>query len=116
MVLLQNILEAANFVKFFTASLAALSTPHLYISALATWSKDRFISQKWRKYFPFIPSLTHRGNLTAPLMAIQTNNRILSVEFSKDGDKIVSGSNDKSVRVYDASTGVALLQLNGHTD
>ena len=31
-------------------------------------------------------------------------------------DLIVSGSDDKSVRVWDASTGAALQQLNGHTD
>ena len=54
--------------------------------------------------------------MATPLMTIQTDNWILSVEFSKDGAKIVSGSNDKSVQVWDASTGAALLQLNGHTD
>ena len=34
--------------------------------------------------------------------------------FSKDGAKIVSGSWDKSVQVWDASTGAKLQQLNGH--
>ena len=67
----------------------------------------------WLKHFPFIPSLTHRGNLTTPLMTIQTNNRILSVAFSKDGSKIFSGSQFKFVQVWDASTGAALQQLNG---
>ena len=38
-----------------------------------------------------------------------------SVAVSHDGIYIVSGSNDKSVRVWDASTGAALQQLNGHT-
>ena len=93
-----------------------MSTPHLYISALATWSKDRFISQKWIKHFPFIHSLTDRSNLTTPLMTIQTDDRISSVAFSKDGAKIVSGSLEKSVQVWDASTGATLQQLNGHTD
>ena len=50
-----------------------------------------------------------------PLIAIKTDDWILSVEFSKDGAKIVSGSYDKSVRVWDASTGAALQQLNGDT-
>ena len=48
-------------------------------------------------------------------MTIEFNNTILSVAFSKDGAKIVSGSSDCSVRVWDASTGAALQQLNGHT-
>ena len=53
--------------------------------------------------------------MATPLMTIQTDNWILSVEFSKDGAKIVSGSLNNSVQVWDASTGAALLQLNGHT-
>jgi WD40 repeat protein len=38
-----------------------------------------------------------------------------SVAFSPDGTRIVSGSSDKSVRVWDASTGAELKVLNGHT-
>ena len=48
-------------------------------------------------------------------MTILTNGVVLSVEFSKDSAKIVSGSHDNSVRVWDASTGAELQQLNGHT-
>eukprot|EP00741_Cyanophora_paradoxa_P001918 tig00000523_g1857.t1 len=33
----------------------------------------------------------------------------------RDGRRIVSGSNDDSVRVWDAETGAELLQLQGHT-
>ena len=32
--------EVANFATYFAGSPAAESTPHLYISALATWSQD----------------------------------------------------------------------------
>jgi len=38
-----------------------------------------------------------------------------SVAFSTDGTRIVSGSDDNSVRVWDASTGKQLNVLNGHT-
>eukprot|EP00741_Cyanophora_paradoxa_P013768 tig00020710_g13290.t1 len=34
---------------------------------------------------------------------------------AQDGRRIVSGSGDKSVRVWDAETGAELLQLQGHT-
>eukprot|EP00741_Cyanophora_paradoxa_P013767 tig00020710_g13289.t1 len=34
----------------------------------------------------------------------------------RDGRRIVSGSDDNSVRVWDAETGAELLQLQGHTD
>eukprot|EP00741_Cyanophora_paradoxa_P013761 tig00020710_g13284.t1 len=35
---------------------------------------------------------------------------------AQDGRRIVSGSRDTSVRVWDAETGAELLQLQGHTD
>ena len=34
----------------------------------------------------------------------------------RSGTRIISGSDDKSVRVWDASTGAELKVLNGHTD
>ncbi|KDR84428.1 hypothetical protein GALMADRAFT_55745 [Galerina marginata CBS 339.88] len=41
---------------------------------------------------------------------------VTSVAFSPDGKQIVSGSYDKSVRVWDALMGNKLKVLNGHTD
>ena len=43
------------------------------------------------------------------------NSSVLSVAFSPDGSKIVSGSYDETIRVWDASTGVEMLPpLRGH--
>ena len=92
-----------------------MSTPHLYISALATWSTGSSLSQQWKEQFPHIPSLTHRKATDVPLMTIQTGSANESVAFSPDGTCIVSSSNDNSVRVWDASTGAELKVLNGHT-
>ena len=41
---------------------------------------------------------------------------VRSVTFSPDGKQIVSGSNDRSVQVWDASTGNNLKILKGHTN
>jgi len=40
---------------------------------------------------------------------------VYSVAFSNDGRRIISGSHDKSVRVWDAARGKELNVLNGHT-
>jgi WD40 repeat protein len=52
------------------------------------------------------------------LMQLQGHDdTINSVAFLPDGSKIVSGSSDKTIRVWDASTGVEMLPpLRGHDD
>ena len=41
---------------------------------------------------------------------------VKSVAFSPDGKQVVSGSYDKTVRLWDAATGTALQTLEGHSD
>ena len=41
---------------------------------------------------------------------------VRSVAFSPDGKQIVSGSDDKSVRVWDAVTGTVTSTLQGHSN
>ncbi len=38
-----------------------------------------------------------------------------SVSFSPDGTRLVSGSDDKTIKVWDAATGQETLTLTGHT-
>jgi serine/threonine protein kinase len=40
---------------------------------------------------------------------------VTSVAFSPDGTRIVTGSSDKTAKVWDARTGTPLLELKGHT-
>ena len=39
-----------------------------------------------------------------------------SVAISSDGQRIASGSMDKTLKVWDTATGQALLTLKGHSD
>ena len=40
---------------------------------------------------------------------------VRSAAYSPDGLKIVSGSHDNSIKIWDADTGLLLNTLNGHT-
>jgi WD40 repeat protein len=43
-------------------------------------------------------------------------NNVTSVGFSSDGSRIVSGSDDTTVRIWDAVSGAVLHTLQGHAD
>jgi hypothetical protein len=43
-------------------------------------------------------------------------NSVISVAYSPDGKRIVTGSADKTAKVWDAATGRELLTLKGHAD
>jgi WD40 repeat protein/serine/threonine protein kinase len=50
------------------------------------------------------------------LLEVKENNDFpLSVNFSKDGSRIVTGNLNKTATVWDAQTGKVLLELKGHT-
>jgi eukaryotic-like serine/threonine-protein kinase len=42
--------------------------------------------------------------------------RVSSVAFSSDGTRIVTGSDDQTAKVWDARTGLLLLELKGHSN
>ena len=41
--------------------------------------------------------------------------RVTSASFSPDGSRIVTGSGDKTAKVWDAQSGAEVLTLKGHT-
>ncbi|KAJ2932068.1 hypothetical protein H1R20_g5020, partial [Candolleomyces eurysporus] len=90
----EQLAEAASFALYFSGSPASLSTPHLYISSLATWPRNRGLQ----------------------LMSLAVGSRVNAVAFSGDEPRIVSGSEDGLVTVWDASIGKVQDVLEGHTN
>ncbi|KAF9472429.1 hypothetical protein BDN70DRAFT_887004 [Pholiota conissans] len=116
--LANNLSEAASFALHFSGSGAALSTPHLYISSLATWQPRSVLSQGWKNHFPGIPNFVHASEGRSTLMTIAIGSEVNAVAISSDNKWIVSGSHDqtvRTVRVWDASTGEELKVLEGHS-
>jgi WD40 repeat protein len=94
-----------------------LSALHVYHSGVVSMPECALRSQAQGTYSTAL-LISERDH------AWQTENMILeghtdgveSVAFSPDGSRIVSGSNDHTVRVWDAVLGATLHTLEGHTD
>ncbi|KAG8712341.1 hypothetical protein FRC09_019984 [Ceratobasidium sp. 395] len=110
--------DAYRFVLSFYEAISK-STPHLYISALAFAPCDSGIALRMRNCSPRLLVVTEGAEKewTPCLRSISVSGRVLSTTYSPDGRRIVSGSNDMTVRIWDAETGDQLLDpLTGHSD
>lgn len=117
--LTRDLLECANFAMYFAGSPAAKSTPHLYISSLATWKKESSLAKGWQRQFLRIPGFNHAFvNRHLPLSTTKLTNlkgAVSAIAVSDDNSQIVAGLNNGYVGIWDTSTGQQVKILEGHT-
>ncbi|KAG9111306.1 hypothetical protein FRC07_008073, partial [Ceratobasidium sp. 392] len=110
--------DACQFAHTFASSPASQSTPHIYISALRFWPKERPVSECYSQSIQYSMLDTCRSDkpsVPVPIYAI--SGRVLSSAFSPDGSRGVSGSADGMVYLWNAQSGATFgPPLNGHTD
>ncbi|KAJ6616366.1 WD40 repeat-like protein [Mycena sp. CBHHK59/15] len=115
--LVDLIADAKKFVAAF-APVISQSVPHIYLSALPLSPRVSSLAQQYHASFP--QTLHFHGPLGDIWPRIQAilqghSGSISSVAFSPDGTQIVSGSEDCTVRLWDAQTGHTVAgPIKGH--
>src|SRR6266702_4412423 len=98
----------------------AKSAPHVYLSALPFAPTGSLVSTHYTFSFLRILRL-ERGRLshwpTLEMVISSVGSEVLSVALSPDGQRIISGSHDQTIRVWNATTGETEAgPFSGHTD
>ncbi|KIM75554.1 hypothetical protein PILCRDRAFT_669545 [Piloderma croceum F 1598] len=111
--------DAIKFVSAFGPPISQ-STPHIYLSALPFAPKKSLVAKQYLPMFPKTLRLkTGQANRWPAIIGVFEGHTswVTSVAFSQDGKRIVSGSSDQTIRVWDAESGeVVVAPLKGHTD
>ncbi|KAG8728136.1 hypothetical protein FRC10_005266, partial [Ceratobasidium sp. 414] len=113
--------DAHEFVDAFLSSPASQSTPHIYLSALASWEKGRPVSEHYSNIIRVQTLIRPMGQAVptprrALLPIYSLGSSVRCVAFSPDGAHVAAGSDDAAIRVWNLLTGqIVGVPLRGHT-
>ncbi|KAG9091295.1 hypothetical protein FS749_016643 [Ceratobasidium sp. UAMH 11750] len=101
--------DLERFIQIFYVPISE-STPHLYISRLAFLPIRTSLAELRKQHFVNTMKVLQGGQETWSSLrhCVVLESGVNSVAFSPDGHRIVSGSSDNAVRVWDADTGAPI--------
>ncbi|KAK6971358.1 WD40 repeat-like protein [Favolaschia claudopus] len=105
--------DAQKFVSVFAPAIAE-SAPHIYISAIPLAPRQSAVRAQYLSWFPRLLRYTVPKSWVNLEKSLGHDSPVTSVAFSPDSQRIVSGSYDNTVHIWDAATGAAFGPLQGH--
>ncbi|EMD36771.1 hypothetical protein CERSUDRAFT_123824 [Gelatoporia subvermispora B] len=116
---LTTYLREANEFVIMCKEVIEMSIPHIYLSSLPSVRPSSNIAKLFWPSFtnrPVIELLGARPISNALLRLDGHAGAVRTVVFSPDGTRIASGSDDRTIRIWDAKTGEPSMQpLEGHS-
>ncbi|KAJ3897672.1 hypothetical protein F5879DRAFT_1074364 [Lentinula edodes] len=102
-----------NLIKQFINGDVYGMTPHLYLSIMPFWENNVGCKPKLQRGVKLINRVMNW--LPETTVTVNVSRSVRSVHFSPIGDKIVTGCDDYSIRIWDAKTGTQIGEpLQGH--
>ncbi|KAJ3015643.1 UNVERIFIED_CONTAM: POC1 centriolar protein A [Siphonaria sp. JEL0065] len=113
---IHRLLTDLKFIAFNFRPQLLVSPLQVYRHALIAVPQDTLYYQTYRELAPLGAHLTLGYELKwGPLTLYGHTSGINSVVISADGETVVSGSDDKTVKLWDTRTGECTRTLEGHT-